>query len=91
MPSTIPYDPSLVMGELANKQALENVEHTAGYQAKADAAQDKYNELLTSKRSLDTPLIELPALTELPTLKKDKDDIQRIENGIKERQKATVP
>ncbi|EHK47766.1 uncharacterized protein TrAtP1_012078 [Trichoderma atroviride] len=62
MPSSIPYDPSLVMGQIVNKEALQNVEDIAGYEAPADAAQDKYNGLLASKRSLDMTLIELTGL-----------------------------
>ncbi|GFP59040.1 hypothetical protein ACSS6W_011024 [Trichoderma asperelloides] len=62
MPSTIPYDPSLVMGQIVDKSALQNVQEIAGYQAHADAAQDKYNGLLASKRSLDMTLLELNGL-----------------------------
>lgn len=62
MPSSIPYDPSLVMGQIVNKEALQNVEDIAGFEAPADAAQDKYNGLLASKRSLDMTLIELSGL-----------------------------
>ncbi|KAL7893386.1 hypothetical protein HDV63DRAFT_387887 [Trichoderma sp. SZMC 28014] len=62
MPSSIPYDPSLVMGQIVTKEALQNVEEMAQFAAPADAAQDKYNGLLASKRSLDMTLLELSGL-----------------------------
>jgi hypothetical protein len=62
MPSSIPYDPSLVMGQIVNSEAIKNVETIAKLEAPADAAQDKYNGLLASKRSLDMTLIELTGL-----------------------------
>ncbi|KAM0263953.1 hypothetical protein ACHAQJ_000988 [Trichoderma viride] len=76
MPSSIPYDPSLVMGQIVNKEAIKNVEQIAAYQATADAAQDKYNGLLTSKRSLDMTLIELTSL------KLSKEDLEPLEQEI---------
>ncbi|KAL7782022.1 hypothetical protein V8C37DRAFT_398061 [Trichoderma ceciliae] len=76
MPSSIPYDPSLVMGQIVNKEAIQNVEQIAGFQATADAAQDKYNGLLASKRSLDMTLIELTGL------KLSKDELQPLETEI---------
>lgn len=78
MPSSIPYDPSLMMGQLVNKEALENIETISGHQAKADAAHDKYNGLLASKQSLDM------TLTELTTLQISKEDIEPLQNEIKE-------
>lgn len=62
MPSTIPYDPSLVMGQIVDNAAIRNVQEMAAFQAPADAAQDKYNGLLASKRSLDMTLLELSGL-----------------------------
>jgi hypothetical protein len=64
------------MGQIVNKDAIKNVEQIAGFQAVADAAQDKYNGLLTSKRSLDMTLIELTSL------KLSKDDLQPLEEEI---------
>ncbi|RFU78889.1 hypothetical protein TARUN_3328 [Trichoderma arundinaceum] len=84
MPSSIPYDPSLVMGQIVDKEAIKNVELIAGHQAKADAAQDKYNGLLASKRSLDMTLIELTGLNLA------KDDLQPLETEIEGFNKAVT-
>lgn len=77
MPSSIPYDPSLVMGQIVSKAAIQNVEQMAALAAPADAAQDKYNGLLASKRSLDMTLIELTGL------KLSEDDLKPLREEIK--------
>ena len=37
MPSTIPYEPSLVLGNIVKQKKLDNAELIANYQAEADA------------------------------------------------------
>lgn len=59
MPSTIPYDPSLVLGNIVSQAQLENVEAISKVQAPADAAQDKMNALTELKRSLDMTIQEM--------------------------------
>jgi hypothetical protein len=59
MPSTIPYDPSLVLGNIVCKERLDNLVALAQIQAPADAAEDKLNGLISTKRSLDMTVSEL--------------------------------
>jgi hypothetical protein len=59
MPSTIPYDPSLVLGNLVNQEMLDNLEAIAALQGPIDAAEDNLNSLIAMKRSLDMTIQEL--------------------------------
>lgn len=59
MPSTIPYDASLVMGSIVEQKALDSVQAIAKQQALPDAAQAELNALLSLKRSLDMTKTEL--------------------------------
>jgi hypothetical protein len=59
MPSTIPYDPSLVLGNIVEKEKLDNVVKIAELQAPADAAQTDLNSLITLKRSIDMTIQEM--------------------------------
>ena len=62
MPSTIPYDPSLVLTNVVTEAALDNVTHISEAQAPVDAAQDHLNALLATRRSLDMTKTELSNL-----------------------------
>ena len=62
MPSTIPYDPSLVLANVVNTKAIKIVEDIAKAQAPSDAAHDDLNALLSSRRSLDMTKTELANL-----------------------------
>jgi hypothetical protein len=53
MPSTIPYDPALALGNLVSLTRLDIIEQIAQVQAPADAAEDTLNALISTKRSLD--------------------------------------
>src|SRR5262249_9651940 len=59
MPTTIPYDPSLVLGSIVHAEVLENLEEIAAAQAPIDAAQDALSSLITIRRSLDMTVQEL--------------------------------
>lgn len=59
MPSSIPYDPSLVLGNIVSEEVIDNVEAIADAQADADAAQAYLNALLMTRRSLDMTKAEL--------------------------------
>jgi hypothetical protein len=52
MPSTIPYDPSLVLANIVTAEALAIVEQISTHQAPADDAEEELNALLSSRRSL---------------------------------------
>lgn len=62
MPSTIPYDPSLILGNVISQDTLQVVEDIAKAQAKVDAAEENLNALLFSRRSLDMTRTELANL-----------------------------
>jgi len=59
MPSTIPYDPSLVLGNIVSQEKLDNLVAISAAQAPADAAEDTLNSLIALKRSLDMTVQEL--------------------------------
>ena len=62
MPSSIPYDPSLVLGSIVHPEVIDRVIKISNIQAKADAAQRKLNDELALKRSLDLTLVELTSM-----------------------------
>jgi hypothetical protein len=59
MPSTIPYDSSLVLGSIVDKKKLDLVVKIAELQAPADTAQNDLNSLITLKRSIDMTIQEM--------------------------------
>ncbi|KAK6505009.1 hypothetical protein TWF481_006941 [Arthrobotrys musiformis] len=59
MPSTIPYDPSLVLGQVVDQGALGIVKQIADQQGPVDAAQAQLNSAIASRRSLDMLKVEL--------------------------------
>jgi hypothetical protein len=59
MPTSIPYDPSLVLMSVVNEEALKTVEEISKLQAPVDAAHDALNSLISSKRGLTMTKTEL--------------------------------
>lgn len=59
MPSTIPYDPSIVLGNIVDPVKLDQLHRIAERQAPIDAAENNLNSLITLKRSIDTTIKEL--------------------------------
>ena len=59
MPSTIPYDPSLVLGSLVHPNKLKVLMQIDEAQRPADAAEDELNSLISLRRSLDMTIQEL--------------------------------
>jgi hypothetical protein len=59
MPTTIPYDPSLVLGNLVSQAALDNLTAISAIQAPIDAAEDTLNSYIAMKRSIDMTVQEL--------------------------------
>jgi len=59
MPTTIPYDPSLVLGNLVNQEALNDLVAISTIQAPIDAAEDLMNSYISMKRSIDMTIQEL--------------------------------
>jgi len=59
MPSTIPYDPSLVLGNIVHQDKLDNLTKISALQAPADSAQTNLNSMITLKRSIDMTIQEM--------------------------------
>lgn len=59
MPSTIPYDPSLTLGNIVGMDQLNNLVQISTLQAPADAAEGNMNSLMTLKRSIDMTIQEM--------------------------------
>lgn len=58
MPSTIPYDPSLILGNIVSQEKLTNIIQISKLQAPADAAENELNSLIALKRSVDMTIQE---------------------------------
>lgn len=59
MPSTIPYDPTLALGNLVTQERLDLLTQIAAKQSPADDAEDHLNDLITLRRSFDMTIQEL--------------------------------
>lgn len=59
MPSSIPYDPSLVLGNIVSQEKLDNLVKISELQAPADAAEENLNSLISLKRSIDLTVQEM--------------------------------
>ncbi len=59
MSLTIPYDPSLVLGNIVTQAKLDNLIAMSAVQASVDAAEDKLNSYISLKRSVDMTIQEL--------------------------------
>ncbi|MEM5373043.1 hypothetical protein V4C53_44640 [Paraburkholderia azotifigens] len=62
MPSAIPYDPALALGNLVSLERLNLLEQIGAACAPADAAENTLNSLISAKRSLDTTSQELAGM-----------------------------
>ncbi|MGN0679560.1 MAG: hypothetical protein ACI4JS_07855 [Oscillospiraceae bacterium] len=59
MTSTIPYDPSIVLGNIIDPAKLDQLERINQRQAPIDAAENNLNSLISLKHSIDTTIKEL--------------------------------
>lgn len=59
MPSTIPFDPSIVLGNIVDPIKLDQLNRIAEKQAPIDAAENNMNSLIAFKRSIDMTISEL--------------------------------
>ncbi|MDE6597694.1 MAG: hypothetical protein K2K60_03545, partial [Clostridia bacterium] len=59
MPSTIPYDPSIALGNIVDPVKLDQLNRIAERQAPIDAAENNLNSLISLKHSIDTTIKEL--------------------------------
>lgn len=59
MPGSIPYNPSLVLGNIVDPGALDTLLQISACQAAIDAAHDKLKSFMSMKRSIDMTIQEL--------------------------------
>lgn len=59
MPTSIPYDPSLVLGNIVGPKKLETLTKISDLEAPVDAAEDELNSLISLERSLEMTIQEL--------------------------------
>ncbi|MCH5206733.1 MAG: hypothetical protein J1F09_07235 [Oscillospiraceae bacterium] len=59
MPSVIPFDPSITLGNIVDPAKLDQLNRIAALQAPIDQAENNLNSLITLKRSMDTTIREL--------------------------------
>lgn len=59
MPSVIPFDPSIVLGNIVDPVKLDQLNRIAEKQAPIDAAENNLNSLIAFKRSIDSTIREL--------------------------------
>lgn len=59
MPTSIPYDPTLALGNIVPRAKLDLLEQISGLQAQVDAAEDRLNSMISLKRSFDMTRQEL--------------------------------
>lgn len=62
MPSVIPYDPSISLGNIVDPHKLEVLEQISQKEAPIDVAENKMNDLIAFKRSIDNTIRELGSM-----------------------------
>lgn len=82
MPSVIPYDPSIVLGNIVDVDKLDRIEQIAKLQAPVDSAEENLNSLIALRRSIDMTAQELVNLN-IDT-SKIKTESAKINDEIKD-------
>ena len=79
MPTSVPYDPSLVLGNLVDDSKIDKLKTIANLQKPADDAEDKLNSLITIKHKLDMTLQEMLNLgvSDLSEYQNEIDDVKK--------------
>ena len=92
MPTSIPYDPSLVLGNIVPIKKLEHLVTVGALQAPIDSAQDRLNNLISLKYSLDMTRNELMNMKIDPTeLESEIKTVgQQIDTAATEYAKASI-
>ncbi|MBR9919259.1 MAG: hypothetical protein GYB31_00365 [Bacteroidetes bacterium] len=85
MPSTIPYDPSIVIGNLVHPEDLKRLQQIGDNLADADQKEAELNNLIALKRSIDMTVQELVDMSIDP-----KDLIKQSQDVGKDITKAAV-
>lgn len=81
MPTTIPFDPSLVLGNIVDPQKIEGLKSIAEFQKPVDNAQLQLNALILSKRSMDM------TLQEMMNMNVDEADLNKLSTEIEKLKK----
>jgi hypothetical protein len=83
VPTTIPYDPSLALGNIVPKAKLDGLLQISALQAPIDAAEEVMNSLIELKRSVDLTAEELQTmgLDALALKVKAQDIAKRIQDA----------
>jgi len=92
MPSVIPYDPSIALGNIVDPKKLEQLHQISELQAPIDRAENEMNSLISFKRSIDTTIQELANMgIDTHDLSKQSDQIKdEIKNAAVEYSKAKL-
>jgi hypothetical protein len=92
MPSTIPYDPSLALGNLVSQAKLDNLIQIGKLQAPADSAEAELNSLIALKRSVDMTIQELINMNiDASDLMKESQDVgKKVGEAAKAYAKAKI-
>lgn len=78
MPSAIPYDPSISLGNLVSQAKLDLLTSIAEKQAPADDAEDQLNDLISLRHSFDMTMSELLDLdVDITDLQKQRDQTNK--------------
>lgn len=85
MPTTIPYDPSLVIGNIVPQEKLDNLVKISELEAPVNAAEDTMNSYIAMKRSVDMTIQNLVNMSIDPSeLKQESEEIgKNIEEAAK--------
>lgn len=92
MPSVIPYDPSLVLGQIVEPAKLDLLTQISAAQTPADTAEDALNDLIMLRRSLDMTIQELTNLdVDVSDIVKQREDVNKnIAGAAKDYAKAKI-
>ncbi|MFT4850916.1 MAG: hypothetical protein ACI83B_003478 [Sediminicola sp.] len=82
MPTTIPFDPSLVLGNIVEPKKIDALKAVATAQAPLDDAQEKLNSLILSKRSLDM------TMQQMINMSVDPEELKKLSDQIDKQKKA---
>lgn len=82
MPTTIPFDPTLVLGNIVSLEKIERLKKEAKAQQPVDNAQRQLNALILAKRSLDMTTQELMNMG-VDTTSKEFDELTGEINKLK--------
>ena len=85
MSTTIPYDPSLVLGNLIHENDIKQLEAIQAAEEPVNAAQNRLNDSIQAKHKLDMTLQEMVEMNvDVNDLDDFRDSIQKVGESITE-------